>query len=367
MNILMTADNLGGVWNHALELAQGLQRHRCVIHLVVFGQKFSAAQSTEVARLRNVRCTESDLRLEWMDEPWDDLHVAGELLQRLASEIKPAVIHLNGYTLAAEVKWSVPIIIGAHSCVLSWWNAVKREPAPPWLSRYRQEVSRGLEAADAVVAPTAAMLNDLRRIYNVDFAGEVIENGIDPAPFSIGAKAPQILSAGRFWDEAKNLQLLDYIANKVEWPILVAGEVVPPGSKCQCCSSHVCALGKLDSSVLREEMSRTSIYVAPALYEPFGLAVLEAALSGCALVLADIASFRELWNGAAVLIDPCDSLAWAAQLNRLIRDEKARLELAERAHMRAKWFNRTRMSARYYGLYARLAGSTGKALIEQAV
>ena len=39
-----------------------------------------------------------------------------------------------------------------------------------------------------------------------------------------------------------------------------------------------------------------------ALYEPFGLAVLEAAQAGCALVLSDIPTFRELWDGAALFV-----------------------------------------------------------------
>ena len=34
----------------------------------------------------------------------------------------------------------------------------------------------------------------------------------------------------------------------------------------------------------------------PARYEPFGLSILEAALSGCALVLGDLPSLRELWD-----------------------------------------------------------------------
>jgi glycogen(starch) synthase len=366
MNILMTADRVGGIWNHVLELAEGLQRYGCRIHLVVFGGMLSAAQRSEVFRLANVRCTPSDLRLEWMKEPWEDLRVAGDLLHNLAEEVEPSVLHLNSYSLAARINWHAPIVVGAHSCVLSWWDAVKREPAPPWLQRYGHEVSRGLRAADLVVAPTHKMLYDVRRIYQVDFPGAVIGNGIDPAPLSSRAKVPQILSVGRLWDEAKNIQLLDRIAKEIKWPILVAGDAVQPGSNNQSCFAHVCALGKLSSSQMRDQLSRTPIYAAPALYEPFGLAVLEAALSGCALVLADIASFRELWEGAAALLDPSDMRAWVAELNRLIADEKSRIELAERSRERAKRYTRTAMCARYYNLYRNLCAPTRGAPLEQA-
>jgi glycogen synthase len=366
INILMTADSVGGIWNHALELSRGLERGGSTIELVVFGGKLSAEQFAEVSCLANLRCTESDLRLEWMEEPWEDLQRAAELLHTLAMQVRPTVVHLNGYALAAKAKWPARVVVGAHSCVLSWWDAVKGEPTPGWLDHYRQEVSAGLRAADLVVAPTHKMLSDLRRIYKVDFAGRVIPNGIDSAPFSSGAKLPQILSAGRLWDEAKNLQLLESIAEKVEWPILVAGEPTAPHSSAQRRFSHLRALGKLSAPELRAQLSQTPIYAAPALYEPFGLAVLEAALSGCALVLADIPSFRELWSGAAVLLDPFDAPAWATELNRLISHSESRGELAEQARVRAKRFSRDFMCARYYELYRELSETGRGAPLEQA-
>ncbi len=51
-------------------------------------------------------------------------------------------------------------------------------------------------------------------------------------------------------------------------------------------------------------MGEAAIFAHPARYEPFGLAVLEAAMAGCALVLGDIPTLRELWDGAAVFVAP---------------------------------------------------------------
>jgi glycogen(starch) synthase len=59
---------------------------------------------------------------------------------------------------------------------------------------------------------------------------------------------------------------------------------------------------------LARELARGDLRL-PARYEPFGLSVLEAALSGCALVLGDIASLREVWGGAACYVRPGDSRA----------------------------------------------------------
>ena len=57
-------------------------------------------------------------------------------------------------------------------------------------------------------------------------------------------------------------------------------------------------LGSLSPRALAAWLARAAIYCLPARYEPFGLSVLEAALSGCALVLGDIPSLREIWDDA---------------------------------------------------------------------
>jgi glycosyltransferase involved in cell wall biosynthesis len=355
MKILMTADGLGGVWNHALELAWGLQPYGCSVHLVVLGGKLSNAQRMELSLCENVCCTESDLRLEWMDDPWEDQQLATDLISEIANEVNPDVIHFNGYAVASRADWRVPVIVGAHSCVLSWWKAVKRVPAPSCLGRYHDEVAAGLAAADAVVAPTQALLSVLEEIYQVDFHGLVIPNGIDPKPFRACHKVGQILSVGRVWDEAKNIALLDSIAPEVAWPILIAGDAASPVSNCRSSLSHVRVLGKLSHSAVCDEMSRTAIYAAPAWYEPFGLAVLEAALSRCALILADIPTFRELWQDAAMLIEPSDARFWKVTLSKVLEDGSARRALAEAARKRGLALNRQLMSSSYYHLYRELA------------
>ena len=229
------------------------------------------------------------------------------------------------------------------------------EPAPSRLGRYRDEVAAGLAAADAVIAPTQALLDVLEEIYQVDFHGLVIRNGIDPKPFRACDKVGQILSVGRVWDEAKNIALLDSIAPEVAWPILIAGDAASPVSNCRSSFSHVRLLGKLNHSAVCQEMSRTAIYAAPAWYEPFGLAVLEAALSRCALILADIPTFRELWQDAAMLIEPSDARCWKAAFSKMLEDGPR--EVAGAARKRALALNRQLMSSSYY-LYRELSESS---------
>jgi glycosyltransferase involved in cell wall biosynthesis len=115
---------------------------------------------------------------------------------------------------------------------------------------------------------------------------------------------------------------------------------------------------------LAEYQSAASIYVAPALYEPFGLTVLEAALSGCALVLSDIPSFRENWSGAALLIPTNDQDQWCTTLNHLINERDARLALARLAQRRAIELQPEEIGARYFTTYCEVLANQADAHLE---
>ncbi len=85
-------------------------------------------------------------------------------------------------------------------------------------------------------------------------------------------------------------------------------------------------------------MSRAAIVVSPSVYEPFGLVALEAARAGAALVLADIETYRELWEGAALFAGPGHPAAFAEAVNRLTEDAKLRADLGRRARLRSADF-----------------------------
>jgi glycosyltransferase involved in cell wall biosynthesis len=83
--------------------------------------------------------------------------------------------------------------------------------------------------------------------------------------------------------------------------------------------------------------------------------VIEAAKSRCALVLADIPSFRERWNDAAVFVKPDDPVGFRSALRWLIADGDSRGRLAARAEARAAEAPLEEMGAAYASLYAEAA------------
>jgi glycosyltransferase involved in cell wall biosynthesis len=288
-----------------------------------------------------------------MHEPWDDVAEAGEWLRDMEARVAPDVVHLNGYVHGA-LDWHAPVLVVAHSCVLSWWRAVRHEETPPVWDRYRDAVAHGIDAADLVVAPSRAMLAAVAEHYGPPEASRVIPNGRDPRNWQPAPKMPYILAAGRLWDEAKNVAALDRIAAGVPWPVFVAGEQRHPDGGIGRFSG-VRQIGKLTSPELARWMSAAAIYALPARYEPFGLSVLDAALSGCALVLGDIPSLREIWGDAALFVPPEDEVSLRDVLLALISDDARRAELATRALARARReLGADRMAARYLEAYRAL-------------
>jgi glycogen(starch) synthase len=344
--ILMTVDAVGGVWTYATSLARALALGDIQVTLAVMGPPPSAAQIEDV---RPIDVRHGAFKLEWMDDPWEDVDRSVQWLAALERELKPDLLHLNGYA-HASVKTACPKLVVAHSCVLSWWEAVYGGSAPSTWNEYRRRVRAGIHSADWLVAPSRAMLSAIHKHYGDPCADSVIPNGCNPGDFYLAPKERFILTAGRFWDPAKNLPALDSAAAGVSWPIFAAGD----GGTAQ----HLRQLGKLPAPELRSWLARASIFALPARYEPFGLAILEAAFSGCALVLGDIPSLRENWDGAAVFVCPNDPAGFADALRGLIDSPDECSRLQNEARIRARNFSIERMANSYLELYAALCSRT---------
>lgn len=354
--VLMTADTVGGVWTYALDLARALAPHGVSVSLATMGRLPSPSQYAEAATVSNLTLHPSEYALEWMPDPWEAVARAGEWLLALEAEVRPDIVHLNGYA-HGHLPWQSPILIAGHSCVLSWWQAVHSHQAPAEWDRYQAEGTRGLQAASLVTAPTQAMLSALQTHYGPLRNTRVIPNGRDVSQFvSNVRKEPFVFSAGRLWDDAKNIHALAEIAPRLPWPICVAGDTTPPSGGEDCRLEGVRWLGCLPPDQIAAWMSRAAIYALPAKYEPFGLSALEAGLSGCALILGDIGSLREVWGDAALLVPPDDRDALAAAVSRLIADDSLRSELAARALARAQTYTLDRMADGYLTAYRTLLG-----------
>lgn len=339
LRLLMTADAVGGVWTYALDLAAGLARRGVETVLAVPGPPPTPDQITEAARIPGMRVVPLPLPLEWLANSAAEVEASGRALLRLSRETSAGIVHLNAPGPAAATAFDVPLVIACHSCLATWWRTVRGGPMPADF-RWRTElVSRAYHAADLLVAPSASFAAATQAAYGLPRAPLVVHNGRRPVA-SRGAPPGECVAftAGRLWDEGKDAATLDRAAALLPFPLLAAGPVQGPnGARLD--ASRLRLLGRLSTAEIARWLSMRPIFVSAARYEPFGLAVLEAAQAGCALVLADTAGFRELWGDAAIFVAPGDASGFADALRNLAEDRERRGALGVAAQERAGWYS----------------------------
>ena len=266
------------------------------------------------------------------------------------SDVEPRV---GGRVAVADEREGPRGGVPGAQCGVDGVAEALREPPPAEWNRYHREVAFALRSVDLLAAPSHAMLQLLVEHYGADLPPtRVVPNGRSPERFHAAQKEPLVLTAGRLWDDAKNVAAVARAASRLPWPVYVAGEQQHPnGTQASLGGCH--ALGQMSSEALAAWYARAAIYALPARYEPFGLTALEAALSGCALVLGDIESLREVWGDAAIFVPPDSPEALETALRGLIENPGLREEMARRSVARAHAFTPERMARGYTQAYQR--------------
>jgi glycosyltransferase involved in cell wall biosynthesis len=330
-----------------------------VVLLAVLGPTPAPAQLTEAAKVPGLQLIDTGLPLDWTASSERDVRETGYALAHLADVGCVDLVQLHTPALAA-VCYPAPVVSVIHSCVGTWWSAVQGGELPDDLAWRAALVREGLERSDAVVAPSQSFAAAVQRDYGATAALVTVPNGrTNPELKANGAPAALAVTAGRLWDAGKNVAAFDRAAALSSLPFKAAGPLEgPDGSRTRL--DHSGSLGTLPADQLAQLLASRPIFVSAALYEPFGLAVLEAAQAGCALVLADQPVFRELWEEAALFVDPLDEHAIAAAVDGLANDPDQRAQLGTAARVRASRFTPDRTAAAMLALYTRLLSDPEK-------
>lgn len=352
MRVLMTTDTIGGVWTFTKELSTELLANGCSVAMVSLGRLPSPAQQAWIDAQEGgwgsrFRYSALDTPLEWMAENQRAFREAEPRLLKIAGEFGAELLLSSQFCFGA-LESDLPRIVVAHSDVLSWAEACRPQGSPnsAWLDTYCELVSDGLREADAVVAPTRWMMKALAANFGLPPEQTVIANGRTVAPRAFGERKLQAVTAGRFWDEAKNLEMLRHV--NLPLPLLIVGETEHEAATFNGRCGQATMMGRLEEEELFELFANTAIYICTSIYEPFGLAPLEAALCGCAVVANNIPSLREVWDDGALFFDGAVSLS--NLLSSLCRDEQELRSAQERSRQRARGLSAKKMTAGYLGL-----------------
>lgn len=367
MRVLMTTDTVGGVWSFSKELVAGLLEKGWAVALASVGPAPTASQQAWTRRMEErwegaFHFQSAEVPLEWMQGNENAYSAAAPWLMEMVEEFGPDVVHSNQFCFGA-LPAAVPKIVTAHSDVLSWARSCRLTPLEEteWLRRYRRIVQDGLRGADAVAAPTQWMMDALSESFELPPERAVIPNGCRvKRPASAGRKL-QAVTAGRLWDDAKGISMLRDVSSPM--PLLAAGECCCEGAVLSADLGELRLLGSLPQEDLLTLFAESAVYVCTSRYEPFGLAAVEAAQCGCAVVANSISSLREVWEDGALYFDGADSLS------SILKDLYATAEMLEaaraRSFERAQQYSRESMTDGYLSLFdgvLRAKGTRGKEL-----
>ena len=358
LRLLLVTDAVGGVWTYTLELARALKPLGIESVVAVAGPSPDERQREAAAGLALI---DTGLPLEWMDVRPEEVIRADEELARIASLERADIVQTSSAALLAGGAFGCARVAVQHSCVATWWAAVKGTPLPQEFEWRRDLVAQGLARADAVVAPTIAFAAATERAYGLARPVLPVHNGRSPYPVTALPQGDFVFTAGRLWDEGKNVATLNRAAARMGAPFQAAGPVKGPNGA-SISLDHLVQLGECDEARMSSLLAARPIYASAALYEPFGLSVLEAAQAGCALVLSDIPTHRELWDGAALFADPRDDSAFAEAIGGLLDDRSLRQHLGEAAREHARQYTPELMARGMAAIYARVTAPQPQAI-----
>lgn len=119
-------------------------------------------------------------------------------------------------------------------------------------------------------------------------------------------------------------------------------------------NSRIKFLGYISDADLSLLYKRAELFVYPSLYEGFGIPPLEAMANGCAVVVSDIESLREVCGDAAEYVNPQSASSIGEGVLNVLHDEGLRGELVSRGMKRAAYFSWQRSAERLLALLSQI-------------
>ncbi len=342
-----------------------------------------------------VRCFGADREGARAFRPCPELGGANPALQTLSVDLAMAadgggdLVHSHTWyaNLAghlAKLLHGMPHVATTHSL----------EPARPWKAEQLGEGGyalscfcerTALEGADAVVAVSGAMRDDVLRVYPAidpervhvihngidvdeyrpDRRADALErNGIDPARASV-------LFVGRITHQ-KGLTHLLAAADDIDRSaqlVLAAGapdtdelarETEATVERLRAERGGVVWIEKmLERPEVIQLLTHATVFVCPSVYEPLGIVNLEAMACETAVVASSVGGIPEVVEGdvTGLLVPPADPDALARAVNKLLADpERARRMGAAGRRRAVEQFSWRAVAERTVALYERLVG-----------
>jgi glycogen(starch) synthase len=300
---------------------------------------------------------------------------AWSTLVAAAADFRPEIIHVqcfstNGvYGTCLAKHLGVPLVLTLQGeTVMDNADIYERSLA------LRFSLRRALGKAAAVTACSRFVLADAETRFGLaPGRGTVIPNGVDLAegvaeePLKLPFER-FVLGVGRVVKKKGFDLLLDAFqrvaASHPDLGLVIGGsgpardDLIRSAARAGL-GERVALPGSLSRGQVAWAMSNAAVFVLPSRVEPFGIVVVEALRSGCPAIVSSHGGATEIVHDVrdAIVVDPCDSPALAAAIERVITDENLANGLRRAGPRVAAAFDWGTIAPRYRQLYDRLTTS----------
>jgi len=230
-----------------------------------------------------------------------------------------------------------PSVITVHDLASLRFSGVKPEDHA---RHFRTAVARSARRATRVIAVSRTTARDVVELYGIEPAKvKIVPNGVDDA-FSPGDRDAAEEAVRRRWgvegpfvfhvgslEPRKGLDVLVEAAalaagDGAPWRLVLAGASGFKGERIEALArgSDACdLLGPVGEEELVELMRAAGAFAAPAVYEGFGIAPLEAMACGTPVVIAaGSGGLEEVSGPAAIVVAERTARAWRAALEEAL-------------------------------------------------
>lgn len=277
----------------------------------------------------------------------------------------------------AKLEYQTPFILTEHGVYLreQYLSLAKRKLSGylnTFLIRFLHSITALNYAFADQVSPVCRYNTRWEQRFGVSKERiDVIYNGIDKAVFKpleqqTKPKTPTVVTVARI-DPIKDLVTLIRAAEKVkgklpEVQFRIYGSISVP-SYYEECLQLIQKLG-LEQTVrfaghtsnIMQAYHAGDVVALSSISEAFPYSVIEAMMSGKAVVTTDVGGIGEALGDTGILVDPRNSVQLAEGLLKLLENERLRNSLGEEARRRAlDYFTLDQVLEHYYKSYVKLA------------